>query len=129
MEDVLRDALFTCIWEAEIPRERADTIEMLGRWADRMELEAALAAEAGLAPSEIVSDALTSSAYRELPPVFDDSAGSAVDETTYLGKLPYIFHLFVAPTTGRDYQRRLRRAAERRLGEMGAVPRSTTTHE
>lgn len=129
VEDVLRDALYTCIWEAEIPRERADTIEMLGRWADRMELEAALAAEAGLAPSEIVSDALTSSAYRELPPVFDDSAGSAVDETTYLGKLPYIFHLFVAPTTGRDYQRRLRRAAERRLGEMGAVPRSTTTHE
>jgi hypothetical protein len=42
---------------------------------------------------------------------------------------PYIFHLFVALSAGRDYQRRLRMAAERRLGAMGAMPRRLMAHE
>ena len=129
VENVAQDKLYTCIWEAEIPCERTDTLELLGRWRDRMALEHALADEAGLAPHEVVSDALTSSAYRELPPLLNEQSASAGNEEASSSQPPYIFHLFVAPTTGRDYQRRLRRAAERRLGEMGAVPRRTQAHD
>ena len=129
VENVVRDALYVCIWEAEIPRERSDALALLGNWRDRMELESVLAAEAGMAPYEVVSDALASSAYRELPALLGEQANGAGNKENVLGDPPYIFHLFVAPTAGRDYQRRLRRAAERRLGEMGALPHRRLTHE
>lgn len=122
VEQVLRDALYPCICEAEIPRDHTNLVALFDRGRDRLALEEALAAEAGLASYEVVSDALASSAYRELPPLLTANGVTSVSDTTPPVP-PYVFHLFVAPSAGRDYQRRLRMAAERRLGAMGAVPR------
>jgi uncharacterized protein len=125
---VLHDNLYHCIWEAEVPREGATISGLFARWRDRLSLEETLAAEAGLAPYEVVADVLSSSAYRELPPLLTTDGvmplRGSPSETP-----PHVFHLFVTPTAGRDYQRRLRMAAERRLGAMGAAPLHAHTHE
>ena len=121
VEHVMRDNLYSCVWEAEIPRDRTSLMAQFDHWRDRLALDDALAAEAGLAAHEVVADALASSAYRALPPLL--TADGAVQSDGALSDTPpYIFHLFVAPTAGRDYQRRLRMAAERRLSALGAAP-------
>ena len=120
MEKVLRDDLYPCIWEAEIPRDHAELRALFDHWRDRLALEDALAAEAGLASHEVVTDALASSAYRELPPLLAANGVASAPEVVSAAP-PYVFHLFVAPSAGRDYQRRLRMAAERRLSALGAV--------
>ena len=128
VEQVMRDTLYPCVWEAEIPRDRTGLMAQFDHWRDRLALEDALAAEAGLAAHEVVADALASSAYRALPPLL--TADGAIQADGALPDAPpYIFHLFVAPTAGRDYQRRLRMAAERRLGAMGAAPHLPRTNE
>lgn len=129
VDRVVRDELYTCIWEAEIPRERHETITLFDRWRDRLALENTLAAEAGLAPHEVVTDALASSAYRELPPLITVNGIETVWQDAPQEQPPTIFHLFVAPTAGRDYQRRLRMAAERHLDALGAIPHRASTHE
>lgn len=128
VEEVLRDNLYSCIWEAEIPRDHRAFITLFDGWRDRLALEDALAAEAGLASHEVVTAALASSAYRELPPLLTANGVTPMSDTPPPAP-PYVFHLFVAPSAGRDYQRRLRMAAERRLGMMGAVPRRQITNE
>jgi uncharacterized protein len=127
VQSILRDDLYTCIWEAEIPREAEETVDLLGRWRDRLDLEVTLAAEAGLAPDEVVCDALTSSAHRELPPLL--TADGPLAQAQSPEEQPCVFHLFVVSSAGRDYQRRLRMAAERRLSAMGAVPLHRVAHE
>ena len=127
-EQVVGDNLYPCIWEAEIPRERTALLAHFDHWRDRLALEDTLAAEAGLAPHEVVADALASSAYRELPPLLTANGATPMSDAQP-DVPPYVFHLFVTPSAGRDYQRRLRMAAERRLGAMGALPRLPLTHE
>lgn len=121
VEQVLHDHLYHCIWEAEVPRESATIADLFTRWRDRLSLEETLAAEAGLAPYEVVADALSSSAYRALPPLLTTNGVTPMQGSPSEAP-PCIFHLFVTPSAGRDYQRRLRMAAERHLGAMGAVP-------
>lgn len=126
---VVGDELYTCIWEAEIPRQRQEAIALFGHWQDRLALEDTLAAEAGLAPYEVVADALASSAYRELPPLLTTNGVEMERQDAPREEPPTIFHLFVIPSAGRDYQRRLRMAAERHLGALGAIPHRVPTHE
>lgn len=111
-----------CLWEAEIPADAAHKV--LGGWRERLALEAELAAEAGLAPYEVIVEAIVSKAGRALPPL---SATGRPGTFTWMPappQAPCLLHLFVAAGTPRDYQRRLRAAAERRLGAWGALPRS-----
>ena len=103
-------------------------MDLFGRWRDRLALEDALAAEAGLAPHEVVAVALASSAYRELPPLLTANGETRAQEQPP-DATPHIFHVFVVASAARDYQRRLRMAAERHLGAMGAMPLRTAAHE
>lgn len=128
VDQVMGDSLYTCVWEAEIPHGQAAIMDLFARWRDRLTLENALAAEAGLAPHEVVADVLASSAYRKLPPLLAANGETRAQEQPP-DEAPSIFHLFVAPSAGRDYQRRLRMAAERRLGAIGAMPLPTLAHE
>jgi hypothetical protein len=125
VEQVLRDSCYVCAWEAEIPRDGSAIMQLIGSSRDRNALEETLAAEAGLAPHEVVVEAVATSAHRELPPLLASNGNeTAVQESReyQMDEAPTIFHLFVTPSAGRDYQRRLRMAAERRLGALGAVP-------
>jgi len=128
VEQLVRDSLYTCVWEAEIPHGQTVIVDLFGRWRDRLALEDTLAAEAGLAPHEVVAVVLASSAYRELPPLLTPNGDARMQEQPP-DATPRIFHLFVVPTAGRDYQRRLRMAAERHLGALGAEPQRTIAHE
>jgi uncharacterized protein len=121
LEQVLANRLYTCIWEAEFPRALTAVPDLFREAKTRLSLEGTLAAEAGLAPHEVAADALVSSAYRELPPVLGGSASGAPPASPDQHEPPWTFHLFVTPSAGRDYQRRLRMAAERHLGALGAV--------
>lgn len=122
VEQVMRDSLFTCVWEAEAPRDDSAIMRLVGSRRDWNALEDALAAEAGLAPHEVVVEAIATSAQRELPPLLTANGGETAVQALQVDEAPAIFHLFVAPGAGRDYQRRLRMAAERRLGALGALP-------
>ena len=128
VEQLVRDSLYTCVWEAEIPHGQTAIMDLFGRWRDRLALEDALAAEAGLAPHEVVAVALASSAYRELPPLLTANGETRAQEQPP-DATPHIFHVFVVASAARDYQRRLRMAAERHLGAMGATPLRTAAHE
>lgn len=128
VERVMRDHLYECVWEAEIPQEHSAIADLFGRWHGRLDLEGTLAAEAGLAPHEVVADVLVSSAHRELPPLPSGGGVASMHEPSP-DEPPRIFHLFVSPSAGRDYQRRLRMAAERHLCAMGAVPRESSASE
>lgn len=126
VERVVNDQLYLCVWEAEMPQDSGSAAEVFGHRSDRLALEAVLAAEAGLALSDVVIAAPPPSAYRELPPLLaanvdDRSALDASDAP--LDQHTGVLHLFVNPSVGRDYQRRLRMAAERHLGAMGVLPR------
>jgi hypothetical protein len=107
----------TCLWEAELPAAAAPHEELV-EWRARLDFEAELAGEAGLAPHEVITEALVSKAGRALPPF---SASGRPGTFTWLPApppAPRVLHLFVAAGTPRDYQRRLRAAAERHLGAL-----------
>jgi uncharacterized protein len=127
VEHVLQDTLYPCIWEAEIPRDRPAVVDLFALWRNRLALEDTLAAEAGLAPHEVVADVLVSSAYRELPPLLTAEGADTLVEDSPREEPPWIFHLFVSPTAGRDYRRRLHMAAERHLGALGAISRPSSS--
>jgi HD superfamily phosphohydrolase len=123
VEQVMRDSLFACVWEAEVPRDGSAIMHRVGSRRDRNALEETLAAEAGLAPYEVVVDAVTMSTHqRALPQLLAANGNETGAQALPMEEAPTIFHLFVAPGAGRDYQRRLRMAAERRLGALGALP-------
>jgi len=132
VEQVMHDSLFACVWEAEIPRDDSAIIQLIGSSrGDRNAMEETLAAEAGLAPHEVIVEAVTTSAHRELPPLLASNGGETAARESQVDEAPTIVHLFVTPSAGRDYQRRLRMAAERRLGALGVLPLPlpTTLHE
>jgi hypothetical protein len=119
------DHVYRCVWEAEVPSLAAELPALFGRWRERLALEARLAREAGLAPHEVVLEVLASGAYRALPPL------ATVEHPPTLTRQPdppptplRMVHLFAPLSAGHDYVRRLRMAAERRLGTLGAVLRS-----
>jgi len=71
---------------------------------------------------------VTMSAHqRELPQLLAANGTETGAQALPLEEAPTIFHLFIAPDAGRDYQRRLRMAAERRLGALGALPLPLST--
>lgn len=114
---VVANQLYACVWEAVVPDE-SGLVALTGRWRERLRLESALAAEAGLLPHEVVTDVVVSSAARQLPPL-----GLGGPVLGYGQPSPRIFHLFVAPSASRDYLWRLRGAAERHLAAYGARAR------
>ena len=122
VEQVMRESLFACVWEAEIPRAGSAILQLVGSRRDRNALEDALAAEAGLAPHEVVVEAVPSSSQRALPRLTTANGSETAVQATQVDEAPTVFHLLVVPTARRDYQRRLRMAAERRLGALGALP-------
>jgi hypothetical protein len=98
-------------------------MHLAGSRPERNALEETLAGEAGLAPHEVIVDAVAMSTHqRELPQLLAANGTETGAQALPLEEAPAIFHLFVAPDAGRDYQRRLRMAAERRLGALGALP-------
>jgi hypothetical protein len=118
-------AWHVCHWEAELPPEAAETL-LRGSWQRRAELEAKLADEAGLAPQDVIVEVLISAAGRSLPPI---SSSGKPDGFLWLPvphSTPPIAHLLVTAGTPRDYAHRLRTAAERHLGALGAIPRAFT---
>jgi hypothetical protein len=119
------DHVYRCVWEAEVSSEAADLPTLFGRWRERLALEARLAREAGLAPHEVVLEVLASGAYRALPPLatLEHSLAFTRQADPPLTP-PRMVHLFAPLSAGQDYVRRLRMAAERRLGVLGAMPRS-----
>jgi hypothetical protein len=109
-----------CIWEAEVPTAAAARTT-LSEWRARLALEAQLASEAGLAAHDVILEVLTSHAGRALPPLAATSRPLALAWLPAPVPAPRLLHLFVGQDTPRDYRRRLRGAAERRLGALGVV--------
>jgi hypothetical protein len=118
------DHVYRCVWEAGVSSEPADLPALFGRWRERLALEARLAAEAGLAPYEVVLEVLASNAFRALPPMATAERPLTLARHPEAPTPPRMVHLFAPLSAGQDYVRRLRMAAERRLGALGAVPRS-----
>ena len=90
-------------------------------------LEAALAAEAGLAPRDVIVEVLVSGAARALPPFAPERRPEALVWPPEPAPSPQILHLFLPADAGRDYARRLRQAAERLLTPLGAVAQCGAT--
>lgn len=119
---------YECVWEAELPERAAEAPGILAGWRERLGLEARLAAEAALAPDQVVIEALVSSAHRELPPIATSARPEMPGPFRPLGAAAparRLLHLFAAPSAGSDYVRRLCMAAERHLGVLGATARLT----
>ncbi|HUY78440.1 MAG TPA: HD domain-containing protein [Ktedonobacterales bacterium] len=128
-------SLYQCVWEGDATAQpvhkadeasAADPIALaLGGWRWRLAYEAQLAAEAALTPDEVIITLATSAAGRALPPLATTGQLRDLRDNTILRHLPKpppprrTLHLFAAPDVGRDYVRRLRHAAERRLGALG----------
>lgn len=113
-----------CVWEAIVPPTATAIPEITARWRERLALEAQLAAEAGLAPHEVIVDVLVSSAARGLPPLAPLSRPLSLTWQPAPPSGPRLLHLFVAAGIGNDYIRRLRMAAERTLAPIGASYRN-----
>jgi HD superfamily phosphohydrolase len=116
-----RERWHSCVWEAEVPAAATATRTALGEWRMRLGLEAELASEAGLAAHEVILEVLTSRAGRALPPLASAGRPGALTWLPAPLPAPRLLHVFVGPDTPRDYRRRLRAAAERRLGGLGVV--------
>ena len=109
-----------CIWEAEAQPDEPALPNLLATARARLELEADLAAEAGLAPYEVILSSLVSNAARGLPPLTPSPYHADGRALSPLPAPPRMVHLFMAAGYGRDYARRLRLAAERRFERVGA---------
>ncbi|MGO8951663.1 MAG: HD domain-containing protein [Ktedonobacterales bacterium] len=115
-----RDRWHRCIWEGETDAEAPVIPAHLVRAEKRLQLEAELAAEAGLASHEVILDALVSNAFRPLPPVWLPSGHLGEPNAELrLPTPPRVLHLFIGVGYGSDYVRRLCQAAERRFGKLG----------
>ena len=128
VRDAQAGAAYDCVWEAMVEGSSAYRhIEgLVAGWRERLELESHLAAESALPSATVILDLLTSSASRALPPVAapSDERGVVPDarEEDDEPPTPTMLRLFAPASTGRDYLRRLRLAAERRFGPLGVVP-------
>lgn len=114
-----------CIWEAEAPADERALPALLAHAEGRLATEAQLAAEAGLAPHEVICDALVSNALRALPPLATANRSGPLIAQPEPPTPPRVLHLFMAAGYGNDYARRLQRAAERRFAPLGVCPRAT----
>ena len=123
VERVRSGILHRCVWEAEAPAAGAEIPARFARWRDRLALEARLATESALAPHEVIVEALVSSGSRALPPVAPVSRQHELVWQPEPPSPPRVLHVFVAAGVGRDYERRVRIAAERIFCPLGAVPR------
>lgn len=127
VERVRRGAslLHRCVWEGETAALAREIPALLAGWRERLALEARLAAEAGLAPHEVIVDTIVSKAERRLPPFAPTQRSIAQAQTTAqtTEPAPRMIHLFVAAGTAPDYMRRLRMAAERCFIPLGVAPR------
>ena len=108
----------TCQWEAPASAAKLAS-SPLTDWRPRLELERSLAAEAGLAPHDVILEVLTSRAHRTLPPLAGRVATAA--HPARVPAEPPVIHLFVSAEAPRDYRHRLRAATERRLRDLGVV--------
>ena len=116
-----------CIWEAEASPNQPTIPDLFTTARARLELEAHLAAEAGLAPHEVILSTLVSNAARALPPLTPSPYHADGPALPPPPAPPRMIHLFMASGYGRDYARRLRLAAERRFErlEVRACPLSS----
>ncbi|MBF6589478.1 MAG: hypothetical protein IVW57_02970, partial [Ktedonobacterales bacterium] len=126
VERVCQGQPYACVWEAELPREVPDHTPWRRHpeWRVRRALEAHLAAEAALAPHEVIVEAITSSARRALPPIAPPSHPGALVWDEVPSDAQRILHVFAPAEIARDYTRRLRMAAERHFTRLGALPRA-----
>ncbi|HEU5439969.1 MAG TPA: hypothetical protein VFU88_11820 [Ktedonobacterales bacterium] len=114
---------YACVWQLPIPEPPPALTGLFASWRQRLNLESQLAAEAALAPHDVIADLLASSAIRPLPPVGPPSGPLRLTEN----ELPYAspaaptLRLFAPSETGRDYLRRLGIAAERLFGSFGVM--------
>jgi hypothetical protein len=123
---VCRGARYACLWEAELPGTggtEAGITRSFGAWRERVALESGLAAEAALLPHEVVVEVIASSAGRTLPPLARSASTGELVHLVEPPPAPRRIHVFAPHDIGRDYARRLRNAAERRFGPLGAIPR------
>lgn len=115
--------LHRCAWEAEIAPGARAIPAIVARWRERLALEGALAAEAGLAPRDVIVEVLVSGAARALPPFAPTERPDALSRPPEPAPAPQVLHLFLPADAGRDYARRLRQAAVRLLAPLGALAR------
>ncbi|HEX9068455.1 MAG TPA: HD domain-containing protein [Ktedonobacterales bacterium] len=113
-------AFYECVWEGECAPHVEALAHTLGAREARTALRRRLAAEAGLAPHEVVIAAQLSSAWRALPPVARGASLEPIvlpqpDDT------PRLLHVFCAPGAPADYVHRLRLAASRLLRPLGVT--------
>jgi HD superfamily phosphohydrolase len=117
------EALHRCVWEAEAPEEAHEIDAAMVGWRERLDLEQRLAAEAGLAPHDVVVEVLTSRAERSLPPICQRHDPLALVCHPQPAAAPRVIHVFIAADADLDSVRRLHMAAKRRLSALGAVRR------
>lgn len=117
--------LHRCVWEGETPAHSQAIPTLVAGWRERLALEARLAAEAGLAPHEVILSTLISKAERRLPPFASTPRSLAQEQSSAQDTQhsPRALHLFVAAGTAPDYVRRLRMAAERCFVPLGVTPK------
>ncbi|HEX6796795.1 MAG TPA: HD domain-containing protein [Ktedonobacterales bacterium] len=121
-------AAYICVWEAVVEGAGANPpVEALvAGWRERLALEAHLAAESALPAAAVVSDLLTSSASRALPPIGapgdERVTASDAQDADDAPATPAMLRLFAPASTGHDYLRRMRLAAERCFVPLGVVP-------
>lgn len=117
--------LHRCVWEGETSAHARAIPTLLTGWRERLALEARLAAEAGLAPHEVILNAIISKAERRLPPFIPGQRSLVQTETATQDAscAPRVLHLFVAAGTAPDYVRRLQMAAARYFVPLGVTPR------
>ncbi len=117
--------LHRCVWEGETPAHSQAIPMLVAGWRERLALEVRLAAEAGLAPHEVILNPIISKAERRLPPFASTQRSLAQEQSSTQSALqsPRVLHLFVAAGTAPDYVRRVRMAAERCFVPLGVTPR------
>jgi HD superfamily phosphohydrolase len=110
-----------CLWEARVPTTATTAHATFSEPRACLALEADLANEAGLTAHDVIVEVLASGAGRALPPLAQPGRPGALTWLPAPLSAPHLLHLFVAPDVPRDYQHRLRAAAERRLGALGVA--------
>jgi HD superfamily phosphohydrolase len=130
--DVTQDRLYLPAWEATAPEEADALSDLFAHWRSRLAIEERVATEAALPPHAVVLSLTVARGQRALPPILPIERGraEAAHPVASIASPPIeappdrAIRLFVARAVGRDYVRRARMAAERALGELGAIPRA-----
>lgn len=129
--DVTRDRLYLPVWEATAPEGAAALTNLFASWRSRLEVEARVATEAALPPHAVILSLTEARGQRALPPMLPAAEHGraelarpvATSQPRAEAPAPdRAVHLLTPRDAGRDYVRRARMAAERALGELGAIP-------